>query len=575
MTTKSRILLISLFLFILLFGIVQPIPVRALPVATLSPDLVVNDVVNIITITCSDFTLTTGAKVYVGVSETGVTSRVKDATTMDVIIPQGFTPGIHTVKVVNPDASTIYIEAGLTVVAPTPVSTPTQSHFSRPQVVLAGYSINASGIRYGQEFGLTARLKNSGGKRAFGIQVSFTSSELLMLNNGGITAVGDLENGNAVDIAQTMTAANYFYGQSNTSVEMNLSYYDDAGVAYTDRFSLNLPVYNTYSGGGTAATATPTGVHHSQLIISEYQTDVPVLQPGLQFKLSLTVKNMGDLTAKAVTMIVGGGSTSSGGGTPGPGGISASTGDFTNFAPVGTSNVQLLGDIASQTSLVANQQLVVNVNTSPGAYPMKVTFSYTDSHGGQVNDEQVITLLVLSLPTIDVSFYQPVTELYTNQANLLPLQVVNLGRKSAMLGNITVTSDAGMVENGQTFVGFLDTGGYFTLDTMFTPSMPGEAEVLVTISYTDDFNQARTISKTLTIPVIEMQIDPSMDPNNPQGNGIIVPAEPTETIGQKIWRFILGLFRLDSSIPAGSSPIQVEPGLKPEIIPVPIPGGKG
>jgi hypothetical protein len=206
---------------------------------------------------------------------------------------------------------------------------------------------------------------------------------------------------------------------------------------------------------------------------------------------------------------------------------------------------------------------------------MKVTFSYTDSHGGQVNDEQVITLLVLSLPTIDVSFYQPVTELYTNQANLLPLQVVNLGRKSAMLGNITVTSDAGMVENGQTFVGFLDTGGYFTLDTMFTPSMPGEAEVLVTISYTDDFNQARTISKTLTIPVIEMQIDPSMDPNNPQGNGIIVPAEPTETIGQKIWRFILGLFGLDSSIPAGSSPIQVEPGLKPEIIPVPIPGGKG
>jgi hypothetical protein len=576
MTSKIKVIFSTLFLLILLFGLAQPIPVQAAgPTGIITPNLVVNDITNTLTITCTDFTFVIGARVYIGVDEMAVTSKVIDATTLEAILPPGFTAGIHTVKIVNPDASTLYIEAGLTVQAPVVVPTPTQQPFGRPQVVVSGYSTSVSGIRYGQEFTLTVRLANSGGKRAYGIQVSMVSSELLMLHNGGVTATGNLEKGAAVDIAQTMTAANPFYGQSNTALEMNVSYYDEAGVTYTDRFSLNLGVYNTYSGGAAAATATPTGVHLSQLIISEYQIDVPVLQPGLIFKLTLTVKNMGDLTAKAVTMIVGGGSASSGGGTPGPGGISGSGGDFSNFAPVGTSNVQLLGDIPSQSSLEATQQLVVNVNTNPGAYPMKVTFSYTDAHGVQVNDEQVITLLVYSLPSIDVSFYQPVSELYTYQANLLPLQVVNLGRKSAMLGNIVVTSTAGMVENGQTFVGPLEVGGYFTLDVMLTPEMAGDADVLVTINYIDDFNQPRTITQTLTVPVVEMQIDPGIDPNMPvDGNGGII-SEPTETIGQKIWRFILGLFGLDSSAPSSNSPIQVDPGLDTQPIPAPLPGGKG
>jgi hypothetical protein len=381
-----------------------------------------------------------------------------------------------------------------------------------------------------------------------------------------------------VDIAQTMTAANPFYGVSNTALEMNVSYYDDLGVAYTEKFNLNLAVYNTYTGAARAATATPTGVHLSQLIISQYQTDLLELQPGLQFKLTITVKNMGNLTAKSVTMIVGGGSASGGGGTPGPGGISGSGGDFSNFAPVGTSNVQMLGDIPAQSSLVAEQQLIVNVNTNPGAYPMKVTFSYTDASGAQVNDEQVITLLVYSLPSIDVSFYQPVSELYTNQPNLLPLQVVNLGRKSAMLGTLLVTSTSGMLENGQTFVGPLEPGGYFTLDAMFTPTAgAGQAEILITIHYTDDFSQSRTITQTLTVPVIEMQIDPGLDPNNPGGGGGgVIPVEATETVWQKIWRFILGIFGLDSSAAPASTngPIQIDPGLNPAI-PVPAPGGKG
>jgi hypothetical protein len=573
MTSKFRIFISTLFLLSLLLGMAQPVPVKAetLSITRIDPRLIYNDVANTITITGTGFAA--GAQVRIGGSDIttakDMVTNYMGATQLKVNIPVDFTPGMYTIYVINdisdPTGTSVYIPAGLTVKTP--------GVLARPQMNVKTYSTSASyGIIYGQDFKVTVRLENSGGSQAYGVQVTFVASDLLMLGNGGVVSKDKINAGDAIDIAQSMTAATYFYGQTSTPVEMTVSYYDDKGTQYSDKFTLNLAVYNTYTGGSTSATATPTGVHLSQLIISSYKTDIELLQPGLQFKLDLTIDNKGDLPAKSITMIVGGGSSSSGGGTPGPGGVSGSSGDFSNFAPVGTSNVQSLGDIQPGKSLVASQQMIVNVNTNPGAYPMKVTLSYTDSHGTQVNDEQVITLLVFSLPSVDIGFYQPVTELYTYQSNLLPLQVINLGRKTAILGNMTVSS-TGMVENGQAFVGSLEPGGYFTLDTMLTPEMAGEVEVVVTVEYTDDFNTARTVTKTLIVNVVEMPLDPSLDPNNPDFNNGGMPVDQPESLWQKIVRFILGLFGLDSGTNSGSQPTQVP--TTPQIKPVPMPGGKG
>jgi len=268
-------------------------------------------------------------------------------------------------------------------------------------------------------------------------------------------------------------------------------------------------------------------------------------------------------------MIIGGGSAGSGGGTP-QAGISGGSGEFTNFAPVGSSNIQSLGDLQSGATLTANQRLVVNVSTSPGAYPMRVTFSYLDSQGNLVNDEQVITLLVYDLPTIDVSFYQPVGTLIAGQSSLLPLQVVSLGKRTVVLGKMTVKTDGGTVENNEGLVGSLDPGGYFTLDTMLTPSSPGPIDLSISIDYTDDFNQSRTITQTLRLDVLDMAIEPMPDLSG-QGGSFDGSTAP-ESIWHKIWRFILGLFGLDSEAPSPIVPA-IE---QPTVIPIkPGGGGKG
>jgi hypothetical protein len=544
----------------------------AITIVSVTPNSVANDISSTITITGTDFAA--GAQVNVG--GTILYTTVVDATTLTAVILAGFIPGTYPVQVVNLDGTSATLNAGLTVTVPTPTPAPTSPSglFVRPQIAVRSYRTNPVEVQYGQEFKLFVRLKNEGQVKASNVQVSFASADFLPLENGGVIIVGDLGVGNSVDMEQVMTAATYLYGKSIAGVDMNLSYYDETGASFTEKFALNIQV----AGGGyvSVATATPTGLHRSQLVITGNETDVELLQPGVMFTLKMIVQNAGNVTAKGVTMIVGGGSSGTSGGTPQPEGVSGGGGEFTNFAPVGASNVQSLGDLEAGRSVQASQNLIVNVSTNPGAYPMKVTFSYLNDKGEVINDEQVITLLVYSLPNVDVSFYRPPDPFSVGQAGALPIQVVNLGKRLAVLGTLKIESGNGTIENGTSLIGSLDAGGYFTLDSTFTPEQSGTLELNITIDYTDDFNKPRTINRTLEIEVMEGLAEPTLDPSLENGGGVVegVSSSSEESLWQKIWRFILGLFGLDSAPPSNS-----DPGVEPQIeepLPAPRPGsGKG
>lgn len=453
---------------------------------------------------------------------------------------------------------------------PSSTSSPVGS-FVRPQIGVQNYRTNPVNVQYGEDFKLFVRLRNEGHAHAYNVQVSFTSADFIPLKNGGVNIVGDLVAGNSTDLEQSLTALTYLYGKTFAPVDMNLTYADANGATYTEKFTLNISV----AGGGfvNVSTATPTGVKSSQLVITSYNANIDPLQPGEQFNLTMTVQNTGNIPAQRVTMIVGGGSSGgTGGETPQPGGVSGGGGEFTNFAPVGASNVQTLGDLPAGGMIQASQSLIVNVSTNPGAYPMKVTFSYLNDKSEAINDEQVITLLVYSLPSVDVSFYRPPDPFFVGQPGALPLQVANIGRRLAVLGTMKVTSKDGFIENGTSLIGSLDQGGYFTLDSVFIPEQPGTITLEVTIDYTDDFNQPRTITRTLEVEVMEAFIEPTPDPS--LGEGVAGPVPGEEGVLQKIWRFIRGLLGLDSAPPSNGDPgiVPVEPQEKPL---EPIPGGQG
>ena len=205
---------------------------------------------------------------------------------------------------------------------------------------------------------------------------------------------------------------------------------------------------------------------------------------------------------------------------------------------------------------------------------MKVTFSYLNPEGEVINDEQVITLLVYSLPTVDISFYRPPDPFFAGQPGALPIQIANLGKRLAVLGTMKIESSNGTVENNSILVGSLDAGGFFPHDALVIPDQAGPLTLDITIDYIDDFNQPRIITRTLQIEVMEFE-EPIIDPGTgiPGGEGFPIPSE--ETTLQKIWRFILGLFGLDSAPPTTDPSIVPGPGIE-EPLPVPQPGtGKG
>ena len=189
-------------------------------------------------------------------------------------------------------------------------------------------------------------------------------------------------------------------------------------------------------------------------------------------------------------------------------------------------------------------------------------------------DDQVITLLVYSLPKVELGFYQDPGILIAGQMSTLPIQITNLGKTTAILGNLRVTSDGADITNNVALVGPLEQGGYFTLDAMAMPYMEGPLDISLVVSYTDDFNQPRVVEQILSIQVEPMPVFEEIP-----GEGIDNPViEQPETLTQKIIRFLKGLFGLGSGKPSspenGLPPMEGE--LPQEEIPVkPMPSGKG
>lgn len=451
----------------------------------------------------------------------------------------------------------------------------------RPLVVIKSYYLDSDTIVPGQSFRLYLSIENKGALVAHNLIFSFGGEDFLPQETGGVIALGSLGSGEGRDISQALLATGNLWGRTTGTVAVTLNYNGPAGESYSESFTITLNVLG-WSGKQSTATPTPTATTASraQLVVANSSSDVDPLQPGTVFNLNLEIHNLGSGDAKSVTMILGGGSFgTTGEATPQPGGVSGAGADLSVFAPLGSSNLQFLGDIPVAATYKARQQLIANVSANPGAYALKISFVYSDAHGNRFVDDQIITLLVYQLPQVEVNFYRDPGPISAMMPNTLPIQVTNLGRKSVVMGNMTVTADNAELMNNTSLVGTLDAGGYFPLDVMLIPSASGPLQIQITITYTDDFNQPRAITQTMEINVLEAAPgggDQGMGP----GDGEF-PAEPPvmpETFWQKVVRFLKGLVGLDSgapqpATPPGDVPFEGSPDEGPS--PMPVPGGKG
>lgn len=562
-------LLFSLLTLISLLALSLRSVTAALPpptITSVSPSVIVqNGATTPITITGTDFP----SNAVVALDSLSLPTTYISPTQLIANVLSTVPPDVYDLTVFNPTDGTFDTAVdAVTVIAPAPTATPQPSAtpadtatpaattYARPLIVVVNYGASSAAIVPGSNPDFEMTIVNSGQIRATNVVATFVSGDFLPRTTGGIQALGTLDPGATKRFFQPLIANTSLVGDLAAILEVKISYTDPNGTAYSDSFSLTFPIYEPTAGPLRTSTPTPTptaqNINRPQLLITAYRTDVEKLQPGGRFTLYLDVQNMGNNAARRITLIAGGGTASNPSGTPGPGGgVSGSGGDFTNFAPVNSSNIQSLGDLNPSTQVVPNQTFVVNASTNPGAYPVKFSFIYADDRGNSYTDDQVITLLVYRPPQVEVSFYRDPGPLFAGQPNMLPLQVVNLGRNTSVLGNMRVTlstdPDAQMANN-IALVGAVDPGGFFSQDASVVPMLPGSAEVQIVIEYTDDFNQPSAITKTLPIEVMEsMPMEPT--PEGGDNGGGFPPPVVEESLVDKILRFIKGLLGLDSGTP--------------------------
>jgi len=449
--------------------------------------------------------------------------------------------------------------------APTATATREPSSSFRPVIILDSYTVTGDSVTPGQRFDLVLRVFNTGQDFGRNLILTYSGGDLLPMETGGVRSIGEIDPGERINVVQPFVASSSLSGSSYASLTVNVSYTDLSGsTTYSESFAITIGLNKPPSTGGVARpTATPTAVSRPQLVVSNYETDVDPLQPGSMFTLNLSVTNLGNADSRSVAMVLGGGSADNG--TPGSGGVSGSGADLSTFAPLGSSNLVFLGDLAAGATKEISVPLVVNVTANPAAYAFKISFVFDDTKGQRQSNDQIITLLVFQLPQVEIGFYRDPGVFMTGNMNMLPLQITNLGRKSTVLGNIKVTAQNADVTNNVSLVGALEPGGYFTLDANVMPFQAGPLDLEITVNYTDDFNQQRVITQNMSIEVIEMPAPEPMptDPNGippDGGNGT-----GNETFWQKVVRFFKGLFGLDSSpstpeVPEGEFPVEPLPG---------------
>ncbi|TAK12940.1 MAG: hypothetical protein EPO32_06980 [Anaerolineae bacterium] len=420
----------------------------------------------------------------------------------------------------------------------------------RPIVVLAEYVIKPGTVFPGQDFDLYLRFKNLGKEEALNLVATIGSAEVFPRRAGGVYSLGSLAVNKSVELEQVMTASGALTGDTPISMPVTVSYEDAAANAYTETFTvvvtMGIRPTATYPYTGPALpTSTPTPQARPQLVIVGYSIQPDELAPGTRFDLILEVQNVGAANAIDVLMVAGGATVTTPSEEPG-GQPTVSGGDFSKFSPLGVSNIQPMGAVPAGQTVSATQPLIVNVSTEPGAYSFPISFVYVDRDNQTRVDNQVITLLVYSPPNVEISFYQPAGPFFAGQPNFLPLQIVNLGRKTIILGNLTISTEGGFLENASILIGPLDPGGYFTLDATLYPDFEGPLTLTINVDYTDDFNDPQTITRTMDI-VVEPAPTYYGPPEGYPTDGGYTPPASDESFLQKVWRFFLGLLGLDSA----------------------------
>jgi len=443
-----------------------------------------------------------------GILETNVLS----SQALQCMIPPGLRAGKYDLELLLPEGSAMRVPGNITIQAPetTATSQPSgPSVYAQPQLMIRSASSDPMMLQRGEPFLLTLEIENRGSYSTSRGQITLASPDLVMPQTGSnVIILQPMTSGQVIEVPLTLTTDEQAPGGMN-NLEILLEYADYYGRSYLSTQTIALQVDASSSSSGL-------------VLLEGYHTIPEQLSPGDLFDLQLTLRNAGQGNVEQLVITLG---------DPAGTGIKP-------FALLGTGNVLFVETLKAGESIDLGRKVIIEGTADAGAYSLPIHIQYDGGNETTSSQVQVLTLLVMNIPQIQVSYYRPIELVQVGQTIELPIEIMNIGRTSINISQVEVFADQIEIENGSAFIGSLDGGTSAFIDALGIPKKSGELELQLTVNYMDDFNQPQVITEMLSLNV-------ETPPELPSGPNGMAP-EQEGGFAQSLLHFIRGLFGLGS-----------------------------
>ncbi len=356
-----------------------------------------------------------------------------------------------------------------------------------PRIVIRDAQTSPDPIVPGQPFTLTFSLHNAGDEIAEGVMVSVgEGGPAVPIASGSTQAVGDLYDEETIPLLQRLIVSESTSKGSYNQV-ISIQYQDDQGNSHTIEERVGLTVEELEEE--EESTSRP------RLTITGYRSEPSSLIPGEMFNLFVDLLNVGDAPARDIRLALGSGRLAeelSGGGTasnPPP------------FAPLDTSNVKFIPFLGAEEGAAVVQRMIVDGQAPSGAYALEVTFGYRDEDGVDYTAGELVSLLVIRQPHLQIELYQPVAEAMTDEIFAIPVEVINVGQETANVNTVELRSLDLAISDGAMYIGPLDPGTSGLLEAQAVAYRSGDAIAQVIVNYLDDFGHRQQVIQELRFRV--------------------------------------------------------------------------
>ena len=353
---------------------------------------------------------------------------------------------------------------GLTVAGATGVS-------GTALVVVESAEVLSEPETLGETFDVEIVVRNTGTRKAFDVATTLNLNENLSPAQGsGTSQLGDLGPGEAVTVTLSLVL-NKTSATGRIDQTFALDYRDSSNKAYSSDETVSLDL-------GTAGRRSP------QLMVSAHTTSPEHPAPGEAFTLTLRVTNVGTGAARQVLARLGGEE------------------GLAPFLPLGSSNVGYTAGIDPGESFEFSQRLLMEGDAAGGAYPLDVTLSYANSLGEPLTETEVIGLLTLARPQLQIDLTKELPEpAAVGETFDIAADIINLGRQRLEVTTVEVVSEDLALTKNSLYVGPLDPSISGGLTAKATAQTEGTAEFTVIIHYRDELNRMQTVEQTYAVEV--------------------------------------------------------------------------